>query len=261
MSLPRCLSPVLIVLAVAIVMSSESQAAKPQLKGNAESATIHGKTVEFKFDTLPEKSELRFPRLNARLKEVYWKGAPDKPLKLTPDTTEWVVKLTKPPAEKVVVAEFLDAPDIGDTSPVLTPSANDGTILLPAHFAQTRGEKLRFEPQPHKNTIGYWTKVDDWAFWQFEIESSGEFHLDIFQGCDTGQGGSEVEVRVVQDKKIVDSVTFTVEETGHFQNFKERRIGKLTIPQPGQYQFEIRPKKLANKAVMDVRKVLLIPIN
>src|ERR1044072_1350534 len=35
----------------------------------------------------------------------------------------------------------------------------DGSIVLLATNAVTHGKQIRYEPQPHKNTIGYWTKT------------------------------------------------------------------------------------------------------
>src|SRR5687767_11323654 len=43
----------------------------------------------------------------------------------------------------------------------------DGTILLYASNATVHGSTIRYESQPHKNTIGYWTKTQDWVSWDF----------------------------------------------------------------------------------------------
>ena len=54
-------------------------------------------------------------------------------------------------------------------------------------------------------------------------------------------------------------VKFTVEDTGHFQNFKRRTIGTLTVTRPGPHTLRIQPVRKAKVAVMDVREVRLIP--
>ena len=72
------------------------------------------------------------------------------------------------------------------------PQAADGTITLPGKTAVVHGVQLRFEPLPHKNTLGFWTKLDDWAEWEFQVSKPGEFTLEILQGCGKGSGGSEV---------------------------------------------------------------------
>jgi hypothetical protein len=77
--------------------------------------------------------------------------------------------------------------------------------------------------------------------------------VQILQGCGKGQGGSEVAVVVGEEK-----VLFTVEDTGHFQNFKRRTIGTLTLTAPGRHTLRIQPVRKAKNAVMDVRQVRLV---
>jgi arylsulfatase A len=135
------------------------------------------------------------------------------------------------------------------------PQNKDGAIVLHARIAEVRGKQLRFEPLPHKNTLGFWTHVEDWALWEFTVTKPGKFTVEVLQGCGKDQGGSEVEV-IVNDQKL----GFTVEDTGHFQNFKARQIGTLTIDKPGRHTLEVRPKKKAAAAVMDLRTVTLRPV-
>ena len=89
---------------------------------------------------------------------------------------------------------------------------------------------------------------------EFTVARPGRFTVEVLQGCGKGQGGSEVEVRVGGQK-----LKFVVEDTGHFQNFKPRDIGAVTIDKPGRYTLEIRPVKKAAAAIMDVRQVTLKP--
>src|SRR5262249_42076447 len=108
--------------------------------------------------------------------------------------------------------------------------AKDGTIAMPARTAEVHGVMLRFEPLPHKNTLGYWVNKDDWASWEFTVATPGTFTVEVLQGCGKGQGGSEVEVTVGEQV-----LKFTVEDTGHFQNFKARDIGTVTIDRAGRH--------------------------
>ena len=120
--------------------------------------------------------------------------------------------------------------------------------------AEVHGVMLRYEPLPHKTTLGYWVRPEDYATWEFTVDKPGRFTVEVLQGCGKGQGGSDVEVRVGDQK-----MTFVVEDTGHFQNFKPRDIGAVTLDKPGRYRLEIRPLKKAAAAVMDVRQVTLKP--
>jgi arylsulfatase A-like enzyme len=138
---------------------------------------------------------------------------------------------------------------------VPNPQAADGTITLPARTADVQGVQLRYEPLPHKDTLGYWTRVKDWARWEFELTRPGAYTVEVLQGCGAGQGGSMVWVTVAGR-----TLTFTVEDTGHFQNFKKRTIGTVKFDQPGRYTLTVKPQsKPPVGAVMDLRSVVLKP--
>jgi arylsulfatase A-like enzyme len=138
---------------------------------------------------------------------------------------------------------------------VPNPQAADGIVTLPAKTADVHGLQLRFEPSPHKNTLGCWFRVEDSASWEFEVTKPGTFRVEVLQGCGTGQGGSTVEVTVAGQTN-----SFVVEDTGHFQNFKSRDIGSVRIDKSGRFTLAIQPKTKAKAAVMDVRQVRLLPV-
>jgi len=141
-----------------------------------------------------------------------------------------------------------------NTDYVPNPQAKDGAVVLPGRTAEVHGVQLRYEPLPHKNTLGFWTRAEDWASWEFTITKPGTFTVEVLQGCGKGQGGSDVELSVGEQK-----LTFQVEDTGHFQSFKARDIGALKLDKPGRYTLTVKPKKKAAAAVMDLRSVTLKP--
>jgi hypothetical protein len=51
----------------------------------------------------------------------------------------------------------------------------------------------------------------------------------------------------------------TVEDTGHFRNFKSRTIGRVKLDKPGRYAPTVKLKKKAAAAVLDLRLVALKP--
>jgi arylsulfatase A-like enzyme len=136
------------------------------------------------------------------------------------------------------------------------PPAADGTITLHAKTAQVFGSQLRFEAQPHKDTLGFWTKVDDWASWDFELSKPGTFRAEVLQGCGRGQGGSEVVIAIGGSV-----VSFIIEDTGGFQQFKARDVGTVQIDKPGRHTLTVRSKSKAAAAVMDLRAVTLRPVS
>jgi hypothetical protein len=134
------------------------------------------------------------------------------------------------------------------------PQAADGSVTLPAKTADVHGVQLRYEAQPHKDTLGFWTRADDWASWEFQLVKHGRYRVEALQGCGTGQGGSTVEVSVGDQ-----SMTFVVQDTGGFQAFKSREIGLITLSAPGRHSLVVRPKSKTKNAVMDLRAVRLVP--
>ena len=133
------------------------------------------------------------------------------------------------------------------------PIIQDGdTITLRSKDATTHGVKMRYEPNPKKNCLGYWANPADWASWDFNAKTPGRYNLVVTQGCGKGHGGSVVKV-LLGDQAL----EFTVADTGGFQNWKELDIGTVNIPAAGQHRLEVRPKKKTGVAVMDIRQIRL----
>ncbi len=131
----------------------------------------------------------------------------------------------------------------------------DGSITLHASDATIQGVKLQYETLPHKNTVGYWVNESDWAYWEFTARRPGTYAVEILQGCGKGHGGSEVHLELGSEQ-----LAFKVEETGHFQNFVPRYVGQMTLKRPDQYRLAIKPVKKVAGAVMDLRRIRLVPV-
>ena len=132
----------------------------------------------------------------------------------------------------------------------VTPATGD--IRLHPAEAQVHGEKLRFEPQPMKRTLGFWVNATDWADWTFDVAKPGKYEVEILQGC--SGGGSEAAVEVAGQ-----TLTFTVENTGAFQHFIMRTIGVVDLA-AGKQTLAVKPKVKKGGAVMDLRQVTLRPV-
>lgn len=124
----------------------------------------------------------------------------------------------------------------------------------PEDLSELGGPTLRYEPDEKKNTLGYWTKVEDWASWNIDVRQAGTYDVSVLQGCGKDSGGAEVDIGIGDQ-----SLTFVVEDTGHFQNFKWRDVGKIAIEKPGQYVLTVKPKSKPGVAVMDLRQIVLRP--
>jgi len=132
-----------------------------------------------------------------------------------------------------------------------TTAGSNTLIFLEARDAQVKATKMKYEDLPQKDTLGFWVNVEDTASWTFQAPKAGNYRVTVLQGCGKGNGGSVVALDTPQG-----SCEFTVEETGHFQRFVPREVGKLTLV-AGENKLTVRPLKKAKSAVMDLRRVIL----
>ena len=146
---------------------------------------------------------------------------------------------------------------------------DDGKLTLNSRDSTVHGVNLRYEPNPKKLTLGYWSNAHDYATWRFAVKRAGKYRIEVTQGCGKGEGGSQVQVlfagtgglaaRLTSNRADDRSLEFVVEDTGHFQNFKKRVIGEVELA-VGVQNCEVRPLMKANHAVMELQQIDLTPI-
>lgn len=135
------------------------------------------------------------------------------------------------------------------------PPGKNGHIEIWSRTAHVHGLQLRYEPMPHKNTLGYWVRPEDWAEFAFTVKQPGKYRVEALIGCGNGSGGSEVQFTV--DEQVL---PYTVKETGGFQAFQPVDLGVLNLPEAKRYQLTVKAVKKPGPAVMDLRKMTLIPV-
>lgn len=211
--------------------------------------------VELHLTSIPDDRRLRIPRFNNPYRKIRLKGDDSKAsLKFRPEVSEWLITIPEAvTAPATIVIETVGRPQLLST-PAVIRADKDGVFKLPAHHAVVHGELLRYEPQPHKNTVGYWANEQDWCEWQLNAERPGDYDVHILQGCGKDHGGSEVRISAGESE-----ITFTVEDTGHFQNFKDRHVGTIRLREPGRQSLQVRALSKTKGAVMDVRQIRLLP--
>lgn len=212
-------------------------------------------------DKEPADGLVKIPRLASVVRSIHWLDDPDTELKLQPEPAMWIIKaapslkIKASSTSKLVLVLNLDAPArVFDEHIVCEPNA-DGIIVLPARNADTKGETLRFEPQSHKNTVGYWSNEKDFAEWHYGLKAAGQYEIDILQGCGKGHGGSKVSCKTESG-----ALEFEVQETGHFQNFIWRTVGSLELKATELSSLSLIPVHKSAGAVMDVRAVRIVPV-
>lgn len=138
---------------------------------------------------------------------------------------------------------------VAGKQPRVTPAK--GTIRLQAKDAIVHAETMRYEPEPHKNVLGYWVNPNDWAEWKFDVPGGGVYEVEVQQGCGAGSGGAEVDLEIGGK-----SLRFKVVETGHFQNMIQLPVGEVELA-AGEQTLALKPRTKPGPAVMDVRRIVL----
>lgn len=237
---------------------------------------------------IPEATRvIRIPAIAATLKSAHWVSS-NTDLKIADqDNTErvvsnldrtdskqfkpdlrievdhWQLKLPRPDertgTQSVILLTF-ETPVLLTGELTSDQASADGSFFLPAYRSIATGNTLRYEPQPHKNTLGYWTNPLDYAMWRINVPTPGKYNVAVLQGCGSGQGGSRAAV-VIQRAGSADPAAaheFDVLETGHFQNFQWIQLQAVHLPEPGEFELFIKPVKIAKAALMDIRAVHLV---
>lgn len=218
-------------------------------------AWTHEQSLYLIVDPSVVSEPIRFPRLANVIESAHWLHDETRRVNVASEPAEWSVNPASAGGNSGIVVIRLDTVPVRFVPPMIVRPSENGIIELPAKMAETRGEKIRFEPQPHKNTVGYWAVQSDSTSWNFQVTDGGLFEIDILQGCGNGHGGSEVELRVGDER-----MTFTVVETGHFQNFIWRTLQPVRLKPTESVRLELVAISKPGGAVMDVRAIRLVPM-
>lgn len=231
----------------------------PGWKSEEIGAWVKGNEVFLILPRVSRDAALRVPRLVGVVKDVRWLSGTDEKLSVQPEPMNWSIRLSSIPKElrkgelATIVIELDQAPSVFSDKAVKAAN-DDGQIILTARDAIVHGDNIRYEPQPHKNTVGYWSNEKDSIEWRFAVPKAGEYEIDILQGCGKGHGDSHVVIETQMQK-----LELTVQDTGHFQNFIWRNLGTVTLKKSEGESITIKCTKKAGGAVMDVRSLRLVP--
>lgn len=236
----------------AIVAAGKSPFAK---KAKWGVATTKGNRLNLLVNYWPEGGKLLVPRLHNSVRSVTMSGQEGE-LKLKPNVKDWEITLPEKPKRRDVLLPIitmeLDGPAVEarEMAPAVKPS-QDGSIALHSRYAIVHGEMLRFEPQPHKDTVGYWVNERDWAEWSVELPTAKTYEVELRYGCGNGQGGSKIEIQIGDTL-----LAFTVEATGGFQAWRDVKLGTVSLP-AGKAAVTVKPQVKAKNAIMDIQQITL----
>jgi hypothetical protein len=262
----------MLVARVSLAGAEETVAERPRRAGipedaqHVDSLDVHGVSAYVLGNSLflapdlavIQQKRIRIPRLCAPIRSIGWVHDSARVIRCSSEPSEWQFTWTEDPgASPVMVIAFDAAPILLEHSSPAT-SMGDGSVMLHAHQARTVGEKLRYEPQWYKNTVGYWTVPTDYVTWELVVEQPGTYAVAVLQGCGAGQGGSDAQLTLLQSSELIAALDFKTMETGHFQNFRWNDLGLVNIAESGKYELRIVPRRIAHAALFDVRAIHLV---
>jgi hypothetical protein len=203
---------------------------------------------------------ITIPRIAASIHSIEWQGrVKEVGLSLKPEQDQWMIHWKNRPEGLATLAISFDGFPFLPHEAKPIKASGDGSFHLPAHFAITHGENIRYEPQPHKNTVGFWTGKNDSAHWTIQLDKPGRFNVAVLQGCGKGQGGSQAIAKFISPvKDITPQLEFDVVETGHWQNFQWVQLGEIELRHAGEVEVVVMPKQIKKAALMDIRAIHLI---
>jgi putative heme-binding domain-containing protein len=136
--------------------------------------------------------------------------------------------------------------------PVVVRAAADGSLTLGAAAAEIFGPTLVFEPQ-YRN-LGWWTSPDDRAAWTVQVPAGGKYEVWIDWACPKADAGNAFTVEAG-----VESVTSRVEATDGWEDFRQAKVGELSLD-AGEQRLAVRAAPPFKGILMDLRGVRLVPV-
>lgn len=142
----------------------------------------------------------------------------------------------------------------GSTAALGVVQSADGTVLLRATNAIVHGVELRFDPDPARDCLEPWTRLKDWVEWDFELERSGRYEIELTDSCADDGGGAEVELRVNGQ-----TLRHAMNETGGSDRFAAHTVGVVDFAAPGHHTLELRARTKPSATVGAIRSILIRP--
>ncbi len=135
---------------------------------------------------------------------------------------------------------------------LLAGAVSADTLQLQASSAVIHGDHIAYESRSNRDCIGSWENADATVSWDIELTNTGTVKISAVQAAESSGAGNLYSVTIAGK-----SVHGKVEDTGDWGNFIPVKLGSLTISQAGRYQVVVRALSKKDKAVMNLRTIIL----
>lgn len=164
-----------------------------------------------------------------------------------------------------VVALRLAGPPVFDSSPYPR-QASDRSVVLFATQAVISPSVTSTKPiRLEENHIGFWSDTGESVWFPFVMrhplapgpagkELPGRYDV-VLDAAVSPDCGGEVEIRLLDQ-----TLHHHLAATAHWRDFREVKIGTITISQPGLLSLHVRPLSIKGIGLMNLRSVKLVPV-
>ncbi len=202
----------------------------------------------------PTDGALRVP-LASKAAKAYLLADPDAALEMEATERGLLVHVPQTPPDPIASVVVLDIEGEPETLAAVLFQEEDGTIRLSAADAEIVGENARLESRGGEANIGYWTDVNDLAQWQVRVEKPGEFEVEVTYACETGCAKGEFVVSVGDQAFLC-----RTEATNGWDDYRTVSLGRAHIPAAMDVGAMVRALRMPGYAVMNLRGVVLRPV-
>lgn len=220
-------------------------------------ATVKGSTLFLNVFTWPE-SGLTLKGLETPVRDAKALATGQK-LTVT-KAADGTLTISKPdkldPVSTTIALMLSGPPTVSEAELVIAPLA-DGTYALKAADATLEGDTIKVEGGDNSN-IGYWINAKDAAHWKVSVPvaQAVAYQVKMEYACEPGSEGSTFMVQV---DGVASGVTGTVAKTANWGNYQTVTLdGTLTLT-AGTHVLRIIPQTMPHGAVMNLRRLTLVP--
>lgn len=137
--------------------------------------------------------------------------------------------------------------------PQLVTSGNDGSLILSAEVARSKGPTIGYMPE--WKAFG-WFKENDIVEWDIKVDKKGLYDVYLEWSVSDAEAGKPFILETKGEK-----LNGKIEKTGSWFTFRKEKIGQIRL-KSGRQKITFRPDPNAEKgALMDLREVQLVPVN
>jgi alpha-L-fucosidase len=178
-------------------------------------------------------------------------------------SADGTVTISKPkvidPLATVIDLRLSGEPVVVEAPVTIKPNA-DGSFRFTATDARIQGATAKVENTGGTDNIGFWTDPKDVAAWTVTVPPSGAgaYRVEVEYACEPGADGAAYTVQVAGDPGK--GATGIVLPTKGWMNYAIAQLDGTVTLSPGVQELKIVPGAMPHIAVMNLRRITLIPV-